>query len=207
MAEQEFPEDGGKNLDSYKGRAFELCLAIYRITKLFPAGEALISQLRQGSSKIVVFLATGKISDTILKIEEVKIYLEIAKNQKWLVPLNFDLLIAAYSLLLYDLAGRAIKSRERGEKTVMNPPPEISLSLPKEEKEKEIRFIIGEAQLRQEKIVEYFNKNKETTVNDLRNILGKVSDRTVRNDLAVLMGRNFIRRVGRRRGVRYLLNA
>jgi len=67
-------EEGEKvNLKNFQRRAFELCLAIYRVTKLFPSGEALINQLRETSSRIVVLLARGQIRDTLLKVEDKRI--------------------------------------------------------------------------------------------------------------------------------------
>jgi hypothetical protein len=206
MIEQSKGLGGNHNLDSFKRRAFELCLAIYRITSLFPKVEVLIGQLRQASSKIVVFLAAGKIRDTILKIEELKIYLEIAKEQKWLAPINFDLLISAYSLLADSLGRPSTRSEERREKRTAIPLPEQETALVNGKKEKEERFIFREAEIRLEKIVEYFNKNKEASVTQLLSILGRISERTVRNDLAILIGRNFIKKTGNKRSARYFLN-
>ena len=199
MTEQSPGNGGSHNLENFKRRAFELCLAVYRVTSLFPKGEVLAGQMRQSSSRIIVLLAREKIRDTILKVEEIKIYLEIAKNQKWLAPLNFDLLKNAYSLLADGLMQRGLENGKRGEKIVATP-------LLKEKKEKEVRLIFGEAERRQEMIVDYFNKNKEAKVTDLLDILGNISERTVRNDLAVLIGKNLIRRVGGRKGAKYLLN-
>jgi len=199
MIEQS-PWDGGNhNLDNFKRRAFELCLAVYRVTNLFPRGEVLGGQMRQSSSRIIVLLAREKIRDTILKVEEIKIYLEIAKNQKWLAPLNFDLLKNAYSLLADGLAQQGTKNEKRGEKIIVTP-------LPKVKKEKEVRLIFGEAEHRQKMIADYFNKNKEAKLTDLLNVLGNISERTVRNDLSILINRNLIRKVGGRKGARYLLN-
>ncbi|PIQ75629.1 MAG: hypothetical protein CO001_01875 [Candidatus Portnoybacteria bacterium CG_4_8_14_3_um_filter_40_10] len=192
-------ENGSENLTNFKRRAFELCLAVYRVTNLFPRGEALCYELRQSSSKTVVLLATGRIRDTILKTEEVKIYLEIAKNQKWLAPINFDLLKNAYSLMADGLPQQGMGNGNKGEKIVTTP-------LPKIKKEKEERFIFGEAQRRQETIVDYFNKNREAKLADLLNVLGSISERTIRNDLAELIDRNFIRKVGSRKDARYLLS-
>jgi hypothetical protein len=206
MIEQSHKNGGSYNLDNFKRRAFELCLAVYRVTSLFPKGEVLIGQMRQCSSKIVVFLAAGKIRDTILNIEEIKIYLEIAKNQKWLAPINFDLLISAYSLLADSLGRPSTESEKRGEKKVMTPPPEQKLALIEGKKEKEERYIFRESEIRLEKIIAYFNKNKEASVTQLLTILGKISERTVRNDLAVLIGRNVIKKTGNKRSVRYFLN-
>ncbi len=170
---------------------------MYRVTNLFPRGEVLCHQLRQSSSKLAVLLATGRIYDTILKTEEIKIYLEIAKNQKWLAPINFDLLKSAYSFLAEGLSQEGMNEK-RGEKIIATP-------LPKIKKEKEERFIFGEAQHRQEMIVDYFNKNREAKLADLLNVLGSISERTVRNDLSILISRNFIKKVGGRKDARYLI--
>lgn len=198
-------ENGSENLTNFKRRAFELCLAVYRVTNLFPRGEALCGQLRQSSSKVVVLLAIGRIYDIILKTEEVKIYLEIAKSQKWLAPINFDLLLSAYSLLADALSCEGGGDEKRGEKIIVTPLPEPSSALPKLKKEKEEEFVFGEAQRRQEMIVDYFNKKREAKVADLLNVLGSISERTVRNDLSILISRNFIKKVGSRKDARYTL--
>ncbi len=192
------------NLNNFKRRAFELCLAIYRVTKLFPTGELLINQLKEASLQIIVLLAQGKFRDTILKAEEMKIYLAVAREQNWLKPINFDLLKSAYSLLADALADwSSIKEimAERGlEKKVVATP----LPLPK--KEREPKPVFGEAEKRQKLIIDYFNENKEAKVSELLGILGKVSERTVRNDLASLIGQNFIKKVGNNKNAYYILN-
>lgn len=189
-----------QNLSRFKRRAFELCLAVYRVTKLFPPGEVLISQLRKTASQIVVLLAVGRIHDTILKVEELKIFLAIAKEQNWLKPINFDLLKSAYSLL-----ENGLEQIERqagpvaGKRMVTTPLPKI-----KKELEEKIPLDLNQ---RQKIILDYFQKSKEAKVSDLLKILGDVSERTIRNDLTNLIGKNLIRKVGSRKDARYLLNA
>lgn len=206
-------ENRNQNLENFKRRGFELCSAIYRVTKLFPSGEVLSNQLRRSSSQIIVLLAVDKICDTILKVEEVKIYLAIARQQNWVKPVNFDLLETVYSLLA---DGLSIVLNERKtapeKKAIMTP-------LLTEKKESGQKFILkgeeangrltenSEADSRQKQIIDYFNKNGQAKVSDLLLILGKVSERTVRNDIGGLIRSGFIKKVGSRKNAKYLLNS
>lgn len=216
MAEFEFGEGSGKNLDNFKRRAFGLCLAVYRVTKLFPAGEVLTKQLREVSSEIVASLATEKICDTILKVEELKIYLGVAREQNWLKPINFDLLKTAYCLLsdgLNQYQAEEPSKSEKGEsreKIITTPLPEPRsawpepiLALPTIKKEQR-----GESDIlgrREQLILNHLNNNKEVKVSELLKILGGVSERTIRNDLADLIGRNLVKKVGSRKDAKYIL--
>lgn len=201
MIEQNSWYGGNYNLESFKGRAFELCLAVYRVTKLFPAGEIITSQLREASVKIVVFLAFGQIRDTILKVEELEIYLAVARAQNWLKPINFDLLKSAYSLLADAL--------ENGEKREAEPLQKREISTPPSFQEKmEAKPIISGAMAERQKIaLDYLAKNQEVRVSELIKILGGVSERTVRNDLVDLIKRNLVRKTGSRKNAKYLLTA
>lgn len=201
------------NLERFKRRGFELCLAIYRVTKLFPSGEVLSNQLRRSSSQIIVLLAAGKICDTILKVEEVKIYLAIARQQNWVKPINFDLLETGYSLLADGLSVVLSEQKAAPEKkAIITPPPaekkESGQNLVFRGEEAAVRLSENsEADGRQKQIIDYFDKNGQAKVSDLVLILGKVSERTVRNDIGGLIRNGFIKKVGSRKNARYLLNS
>ena len=195
-------------------RAFDICLAIYRLTKLFPAGEILVSQLREASSAIIVSLATKRFRDTILKVEEVKIYLYVARAQDWLRPINFDLLLNAYELLVLALSEQKTQNfiLEQKEKGMTPPieknfvPPVANLKNKKEVKkalEPDLRS--RDSVIRQKKLIEYFNNKKQAKASELKELVEGVSERTIRNDLTELIEKHFIKRVGRRRNAGYVL--
>lgn len=186
-----------------------MCLAIYRTTNLFPPDEPLKNQLRKASSEVVILLAQGEFRDTILKVGEIKIFLDIAKAQNWLKPVNFDFLRNVY-LLLADALSVSLESEEgvgNAEKVIeKKPKPTPLLPKPKKE-ERPIRdedLVISEADLRQRKIIAYLKENKRGKLSDFLSVLGNVSDRTIRNDLTDLINNNLIKRIGSNKDARYL---
>ena len=197
-------ETKSQNLENFQRRGFELCLAIYRVTRLFPEKEVLIGQLREVSARIIILLAHEQIRDTILKVEELKIYLGVAREQNWLKPINFDLLKNAYEALREALTSQFKMDEEKDKggvkKEVIINPPLIS------KKEPDSDFIFLDAINRQKKIIDYFQKNKQARAADLLNIAGNVSGRTIRNDLAELIKKGLIRKMGNNRTTYYILN-
>ncbi|MBI4709043.1 MAG: DeoR family transcriptional regulator [Candidatus Portnoybacteria bacterium] len=189
-----------KNLENLKRRAFELCLAIYRVTSIFPFGEPLAIKLRKTSCDIIVSLAKKDIRDTILKTEEIKIYLEVAKAQNWLNPMNLDLLKSAYLLLVDTLLEIREPDKIKDQKVAKKDDNSLVAQDIKEE-----RLVFGEALKRQDKLLDYFKKNKKAGISDLSKLFGSVSERTIRNDLTLLSERKIIKKVGDRRGTHYIL--
>lgn len=187
-------------MKNFQRRVFELCLAVYRTTSFFPAGEILSSKLKEAALQIIVLLAKGQIRDTIFKAEEIEIYLGIAKEQNWIKPINFDLLKSAY-LLLTDVL-RQIQFKEE----IIAEKQKTAVSLLIQKKEPQEKAVFGEISQRHGLIIDYFNKNKEAKVSGLVNFLGNVSGRTIRNDLNFLIGKNFIKKIGSKKDARYLLN-
>ncbi len=210
-------QNENQNFQNFKRRAFELCLAIYRLTKLFPPGEIITKQLRESASETVVFLATGRIHDTILKTEAIQVFLAIAKAQNWLKPINFDLLKMAYFML-----SEKLKENEREQsmefkkgdfgKKINNTPllprlarPELSSALPKIKKQLPDQTILSELDQRHRMIIDYLNKNQHARVSDLVNLIGNVGERTIRYDLSDLINKNLIKKIGDRKSAKYLL--
>lgn len=195
-----------KNLEIFKRKAFELCLAIWRVTKLFPEAEFLAKELRRMSCEIIVALARGEIRDTILKAEELNIYLAIAREQNWVKPINFDLLKSEYAVLKESL----LRLREGSEKQEQKKENDAFLSEQKKiitEKENlnSRELIFGQAEKRRKLAFDYFRKNKEGKISDLLEFIGGVSERTLRNDLAYLASRHLIKKIGQNKGARYVI--
>jgi len=212
MSESDDCRIRAKILENLKGRVFELCLAIYRVTKIFPPGEILARQLRAAAAKIIVLLAQERIRDTILKAEEIKIYLLIAREQKWVKPINFDLLKTAYSLLIDAIAQAESKAKEGTEKKENATPLSTNLiaeegkgDTEKADKKPKDRLIFAGMEKRQKLILAHFSENSEAKMSDLLEVVSGVSERTIRNDLMELMSKNLIKRIGSRKGARYTL--
>ena len=199
--------------NDFSRRAFEFCLAIYRLTNFFPAGEPLKNQLREISGDIAAFLAVGPDCDIISKIEKIKIYLAIAKTQNWLKPVNFDLLIKAYTGLTQDLiAFQKVQEKQpsvkrKSEKKIIDTPlPESRSAEPKPEEKSESIFRSFEARGRQKKIVDCLKKKGPLPSPEIRKFLGKkISERTLRNDLEDLINTGQIKKIGSNKGAYYIL--
>ncbi|MDD5590140.1 MAG: DeoR family transcriptional regulator [Candidatus Portnoybacteria bacterium] len=194
-------------MDVLKRRAFDICLAVYRLTGFFPKNEVLSAQLREASAIIAASLAAGRINDTILKVEEIKVFLAIARGQNWAGLMNFDLLLNAYCLLVEALLiSKNSKSgqEEKERSAIQNSEIDIPLSINKKKRGGAL-VIPGETLRRQKTIVDFFNENGEATVPQLAKILNNVSERTVRSDLAELVSKKVIVKNGIKRGARYFL--
>lgn len=194
-----------QNIENLKLRAFDICLAIYRVTKLFPEGEVLSGQLRETSSNIAVLLATKQISDTILlNIETVKIYLEIGKHQGWLNPLNFDLLIRAYCELTKAVEKTELAG-ESGKKKIIGTPPPLKTLIKPKFKDGWSNDEKASVQKRHELIVDYLKTNSPAKTADIVRFLGNVVDRTVRMDLKILINKKIVKKSGMNKTAMYFV--
>lgn len=96
-------------LNDLQNRAFDLCLAIYRMVKYFPEREALVNQIKslanEFTANILILDKTSQniTSDIYLQVERLRVYLRIAGTQGWLNPINFDFLISGYEKLKNEL--------------------------------------------------------------------------------------------------------
>lgn len=196
MPNQDWRPNENQNMKIFEQKTVELCLAIYRLTKLFPEDEVLKNILRRASIEIIILLAAGKIRDTILKVEQIKIYLSVAKEQNWAKPINFDLLINAYGLMAGDFLQRQTESAGLPKKAIGTP-------LPKEKKKSGQKPFLNGSQKRQQAIIELLTANKEVRVPYLKDFFKNVSERTLRNDLTYLIGQNLVKKVGGRKDARY----
>lgn len=77
-----------------------MSLAVYRVTNLFPQGEALTYQARELANQIVADLVANQRKEAIAKIKILLEYFHIAKVQNWTKELNFDILNKEYKILL-----------------------------------------------------------------------------------------------------------
>jgi len=197
---------GGQNLNNLKQRGFEVCLAVYRVTKLFPRGEILVSQLCEAASKIAVALAQENIYDTILNIEAVKIYLEIAKIQNWVKPVNFDLLIRAYCEL-FDAVSKLETEGDPDRKKITDTPPPLKIFKEQVLEKKHLDDEKIRVQKRHEQIAQYLKENSPAKTSEIVNFLGNVVDRTVRIDLNTLIDNGIVKKSGVNKTARYFIEA
>jgi len=96
-------------LKNLQDKAFELCLAIYRMIKYFPEREVLINQIKGLANELtanILILDKAEKSvpaEIVPQAERLIVFLRIAGTQGWLNPINFDFLISGYQKLQNDL--------------------------------------------------------------------------------------------------------
>lgn len=106
-------------------KAFELTLALYRVTDFFPQGEALKRQLREKANEIFGGVteygyADGRERGTralLAKVETIKGYLDVARSMRFVKQINLTILEREYEFLERLLKGelRYIQSGARAD--------------------------------------------------------------------------------------------
>ena len=104
-------------------QAFDLVLAIYRITNLFPEGEVLIKQIRKTANQVLREAILGRVKEITKQIEVLLGYIDIAQNQRWVKDINFVILKKEYQELLNNV-NKSKKKVKRIKK--VNPPERIN---------------------------------------------------------------------------------
>ena len=181
-------------------RAFEICLAIYRVANLLPAGEVLVERIKELASEIAAEIGTAKRNSA--KIEKLIIYLRLAQAQDWLNPINFEVLIKEYQKLEMSLreeiprycSGQAPQSSPRFKHGIAS----VASGRPRND-----TFRITE---RQKKILSLIKEKKEAQMKDFLNVFNsQVTERTLRNDLKVLVKEGRIRKQGEFKATKYFI--
>lgn len=206
----------------FSRRALNLSLAVYRVTASFPMGEVLSQQLRLLANQIAAELSlantalslAGDIAGDDLtviekKINRLLIYFKIASQQNWVRAINWTVLNFEYVKLRQeiDLLGKIEKEEEviaREERTVKN----ISLMSHNIERvakiiKEPLSKMTGLSE-RQGLILTEINKRQSIKNANLAPLFKNVSDRTLRNDLNILLEKKLIRKEGLNRMTVYL---
>lgn len=190
-------------------RAFDLSLAIYRVTALFPAGEVLARQMRELGNEIAAECAAGNCdADLQKKIEKILLYFEIAREQSWVRSMNWTALSFEYRMLrqevdffigqgsrqetVVDNIGKTTHKSvkimshniEDQKKRVVNRPSKIS-----EHQEKILVKLRDKKALRMSEIIPLFKY--------------QVSERTLRTALQDLVNQGVVKKNGSRKSTIY----
>jgi len=160
-------------------KALGLVLAVYRVTKLFPEGEVLISQMRETANHILSEVVLRRNKEVVKNIKVLLNYFEIARAQKWIEDINFDILIKEYNDLINNINISDIKEK-------------------KVKKEKNN----GLTQ-RQGKILEKIKNSEKFRLKDLNGYFPNLNPRTLMRDLDFLRNKGYIIREGYGRGSYY----
>jgi len=174
-----------------KDYLIKLCLAIYRITDLFPEREPLRISLREKANQILadsILFFNGnpvsltkeqkkRFSERILgNISILQGYFEIAEKQNWLRRENFSVLEIK----------NGFSKKESSDITKKEKSPSQVSQISLDELKKG----------RYKRILEVLKEKEEVQVKDLKEIFSRVSKRTLRRDLNDLLKKGFVKRVG-----------
>ena len=184
-------------------RALDLTLAIYRLTDKLPKGEVLISQLRKLGNEAVGDLIMDNFSGARKKIDLLLIYFKISQAQNWVSEINWLILKNEYQKLNLKIAGFWAGERPKEEKreNIMshNVATEQTLLEPVQRRDN--------LSSRQQKILEEFkNKDLVKMVDLIPLFKNNISERTIRNDLQVLIKNKLINKKGERKSTVYFSN-
>ena len=168
-------------------QALKLSLAVYRVTNLFPQGEALTYQIRHIANQIVADLAADNKEAAIKDIKALIQYFQVARAQNWTKELNFEVLAKEYKEMLNKLS----------------PPKPVKKRPPKLKEEKKIEFILNNP--RQEDIVRQIRQLGDFSISSLSKLFPKLSRRTLNRDLEYLCSVNCLVKSGKGRGITYRL--
>ncbi len=189
-------------------RALNLALAIYRLTERLPKGEIMISQLRKLGNEVVGDLMMDKFFNAQKKIELLSVYFKISRAQKWVREVNWLILEREYRRLSQEImilsqigeVEREVKAGKKVEPPVMSHNVAIEQKLP--------RFASRHSALspRQKKILEELKKKESIKMSDLTPLFkNTASERTIRNDLQILLKKGLIDKTGTHKTTVYFL--
>jgi hypothetical protein len=209
------------HLSDLQRKALDLCLAVYRLTKLFPENEIISNQIKELANEITAdVLLMGIDNDRVpanidLRIERMLVYFQIAKEQNWVNPVNYEVLIKDYRWLKFYLKSHKEKEAEKQfylpqavsttlvERRVQQRPLGFqenfpkNISQPQARAEKPRTAPTKELNSRQKKILDFLKKKNEAKMADLQGIFkNEVTERTLRNDLRDLSEQKMIKAEG-----------
>lgn len=210
-------------------RALDLSLAIYRVTAMFPAGEALVGQMRGLANEIAATLSVAEaelssagdlaeenFADVQNKINRLKIYFAVAKAQNWVKPMNWSILDFEYYKLerevIFELAAGDSRgltlmgntADKRGDQEENNIVSHNIGARKKPASPKPASLVQAGLNPRQSKILDSLNKKGFLKMSDLIPLFkNEISERTLRNELQAMVASGLIKKRGANRFTEY----
>lgn len=171
----------------------KLCLAVYRVTELFPEKEPLKFALREKANRILadsvlIFSQNpvnltkeqkSKIFEQILGNTEIlQGYFEVAQAQKWLKKENFLVLKREYAKIRKEISQKPLKKQNR--------PPEQSTE--------DSPLSVGNERCK--RILEVLRQKEKAQIWEFKRIFPEVTKRTLRRDFEYLLRKGLVERMG-----------
>jgi len=189
-----------------KDYLIKLCLAVYKVTELFPEKESLKFFSRERANRVladsILFFSKNPVSLTkeqekrfseeiLGNIKVLQGYFEVAENQNWVKKENFLVLKKEYDKIEKEINKGFSKKESSDIIKKEEVPSQISLDKIKKGRYKKILEILGE--------------KKEAQVRDLKEIFPQISKRTIRRDFDYLLRKGLVERVGDKNRTLYKL--
>lgn len=199
------------NSEELNKKLSDLTLAVYRVTGLFPQGEASIHRIRERAMEIledVTFFHTIREKDVsgkkdLLLAIEAKInallgLFKVVRAQHFVKELNFDILEWEYRELLSRVETQrdnhfpAFRKEEKGEEE--NALYKIETGAWPDES---IADVLSTFNNRQQQLIGFFKNNNSARLKEITRIFPDVSEKTIRNDLKVLCEKHLLQLNGK----------
>lgn len=188
----------GSQPGQFISNGVKLASAVYRVTKLFPQNEVLKNQLRLRAGDIVFEMSQLSHKDKNKKIcynihsqiEGLKALFNIAKEQNWVKPINFEILDREYANLEKTIEEFLIENRPAPAKQGLGGEPGQ-------------RQTDRNSDGRRSQILDYLKSNGQVKIGQVCQIFPQVSRRTLIRDLEELCQVGFAKRIGGGRGICY----
>ncbi len=195
----------------------ELTNKVYRLTLLFPKREVLRYKIRGIADEILadlIVILEGEPKErreaalnVERNIEIMDALFELAKKQGWVLSREITDIQEEYREIKEEVEEfNKIVHREiraSGEEVV--PPKErvLSQELPKEKKESVEKESLNK---RQEEIMSFMKENDQVQIKDIQNLFPKVTKRTLRRDVSLLLEKGLVKRAGKANSTYYSIS-
>lgn len=196
-------------------KLFEITMAVYRVTNVFPKDEILKIQLRGAANKLFAFYsqnflgknASGKVIEEFLgNINYIRSLLFIAKENNYSSGINFIVLDREYKIFSNETEKEFVKreddfresQKKETQKQERNEIPEDKVcgfeNKIVENPVKALKPVPSVLNDRQEKIMKIFREQigQRIKLGDISKFFPEFSQRTVRKDLRFLSNKNLI---------------
>jgi hypothetical protein len=211
----------------------KLTNALYKVTDLFPKEEPLKFAIRKEGLDVLFFsnIVKGKsisvvpkereqhLEKVLTKIELIKTYFGIAKEQEWVSERNFEVLEKEYDSLKDSLALEVLRIKEVKKPVIMEIKKEESISVSagvkeetKEEKKtepekREVKHInYEELSSVQLKVLEILQNKGQLKANQISDFFPEMNPRTIRRELKGLKESKIITSIGGGKMTSYEIN-
>lgn len=191
-------------LQELKKKLFDITLAVWRVTDLFPKDEPLRIRIRTRASEILeecIFYLTlgekeyvgkgGYLAKIHASIKAMQALFVIAKTQRFVNGINFEILDWEYQQILLTLTdmGRKVLEETRNETIPVSPSKEKASKMVVIEKSNPGRVLVS---IRQKKILDRITEATHARLKEILVDFPGMSEKTIRNDLKVLCEKRLV---------------